>query len=38
MPSRGNHFEQRARPISLVYEVLRETEIPAEGAMDKAMF
>jgi hypothetical protein len=36
MPTRGDDFDQRLRLISLVYEVLRTMEAPAEGATETA--
>jgi hypothetical protein len=37
MPIQGDDFERRARLISLVYEVLRDVETPADGATESAI-
>ena len=34
MPKQDDDFERRSRLISLVYEVLRDMETPAEGATE----
>jgi hypothetical protein len=36
MPTQGDDFDLRSRLISLVYEVLRTFETPAEGATETA--